>query len=161
MSYIRIFLLTLIPLLELRYSIPIGIYSSQISLPFGYIIKGYSLNILGVFFTAVIANIILAIALYPFLDYIHNILIKIRFINKLYEKKLNKLQKKLKPRVEKYGLIALALFIAVPLPGSGVYSGSLGAYVLGMDYKRFIYASIIGVTIAGTIVTFLSTIAFI
>jgi len=45
------------------------------------------------------------------------------------------------------------LFIGIPLPGSGVYTGALGAYVLGFGYKRFIIASTIGVLIAGIIVT--------
>jgi len=159
MSYAKVFLLTLLPFLELRYSIPIGIYDSQVHLPFGFILKGYGLSVISVFTIAIIANILLAIILFPFLDYIHKILLKIKFINSMYERKLQRLQAKLRPRVEKYGLLGLALFIAVPLPGSGVYSGSLGAYVLGMDYKRFIYASIIGVLIAGSIVTFLSVIA--
>ena len=55
--------------------------------------------------------------------------------------------------MDKYGEIGLAIFIGIPLPGSGVYSGALAAYLIGMNFKRFIIAATIGVFIAGTIVT--------
>ena len=55
--------------------------------------------------------------------------------------------------MDKYGEIGIALFIGIPLPGSGVYSGSLGANLIGLKYKKFIIANILGVLIAGIIVT--------
>ena len=57
---------------------------------------------------------------------------------------------------EKYGIIGLALFIGVPLPGSGVYSGALGAYLLGFNFKDYFKAAVLGVLIAATIVTIVS-----
>jgi len=66
-------------------------------------------------------------------------------------------QKNIQKYVDKYGELGVALFIGVPLPGSGVYSGALGAYVIGLKLKKFIIADIIGVLIAGTIVTIIST----
>ena len=45
------------------------------------------------------------------------------------------------------------MFIGIPLPGSGVYSGALGSYLIGLKYKKFIIANIVGVVIAGIIVT--------
>ena len=66
-------------------------------------------------------------------------------------------QKNIQKSVDKYGELGVALFIGVPLPGSGVYSGALGAYVIGLNFKKFIIADIIGVLIAGTIVTIIST----
>jgi uncharacterized membrane protein len=47
----------------------------------------------------------------------------------------------------------VALFIGIPLPGTGSYSGALGAYLLGLGYRKFIIANVIGVLMAGTIVT--------
>ncbi len=57
---------------------------------------------------------------------------------------------------EKYSALGLALFIAIPLPGSGVYMGTLGAFVLGLERKKFLIASAVGVTLAGIIVTLLT-----
>ena len=65
-------------------------------------------------------------------------------------------QRKIKPLVDKYGLFGVSLFIAIPLPGSGSYTGAVAAYILGIGYKKFILANLIGVIIAGTIVTLTS-----
>ena len=59
----------------------------------------------------------------------------------------------LKKSVEKYGEWAVALFIAIPLPGSGSYSGAIAAYVIGLSHKKFAIANLIGVIIAGILVT--------
>ncbi|MFH1830463.1 MAG: small multi-drug export protein, partial [Pseudomonadota bacterium] len=62
-------------------------------------------------------------------------------------------QTKIHPYVEKWGAVGVALFVAIPLPGSGSYTGSVGAYMLGMSYRRFILANTLGVIIAGIAVT--------
>lgn len=64
-----------------------------------------------------------------------------------------KKQAKLHPYVEKYGEWGLALFIGVPLPGTGAYTGAVGAYLLGLDRKRFHVANFAGVVIACVCVT--------
>jgi len=66
------------------------------------------------------------------------------------------MQKKINKHVDKYGELAVAIFIGIPLPGSGVYSGAIAAYLLGLKYRKFIIANIIGVLIAGIIVTIIS-----
>ena len=58
--------------------------------------------------------------------------------------------------MQKYGPIGVALFIAVPLPGTGSYAAALGSYVLGLDKKKFAWANLIGVTIAGILVTLIT-----
>lgn len=132
--------LTLLPFLELRASIPYGILNTN-------------LNWVTVFLICVIANIILAPIAYFFLDKIVHWFFFIKPFERFYKHKVEKTQKKIHKYVEKYGEIGLALFIAIPLPGSGVYTGAIAAYVLGMSYKDFIKAATIGVFIAGVIVT--------
>ena len=51
------------------------------------------------------------------------------------------------------GALGVALFIAVPLPVSGVYTGSLGSFVLGLSRKQYYRAVILGVLIAAILVT--------
>ena len=58
--------------------------------------------------------------------------------------------------MDKYGEWALAIFIGIPLPGSGVYSGALAADLLGLSFRKFVVANIVGVLIAGVIVTAVS-----
>jgi uncharacterized membrane protein len=55
--------------------------------------------------------------------------------------------------VDKYGELGVAVFIGVPLPGTGVYSGALGSYLLGLNRRKFMIANIRGVVIAGAAVT--------
>ncbi len=134
-----IIILTLIPALELRASIPYGI------------ITGVSWPI--VFITAVITNIILGIVIYLVLDKLVHIATKIKLIEKIYNKIVNRTQRRIHNAVDKYGTLGVAIFIGIPLPGSGVYTGALGSYLIGLDFKHFLKACIYGVLIAGVIVT--------
>ncbi|MBW2978073.1 small multi-drug export protein [Candidatus Woesearchaeota archaeon] len=135
--------LTLLPFLELRASIPYGIFNTD-------------LNWISVFLICVITNIILGPIVYLLLDKIVFVFTKIKIIDRLYQKYVEKTQKRIQGYVDKYGLIGVSIFIGIPLPGSGVYSGALGAYLLGINFKRFLIASIIGVLIAGVLVTLIS-----
>ena len=135
--------MTILPFLELRASIPYGIFNTDLSW-------------ITVFFVCVLANIILAPIVYFFLDKIVRLFFFIKAFERFYLRKVEKTQKKIRKYVEKYGEIGLAIFIGVPLPGSGVYTGAIAAYVLGMSYKDFIKAAVIGVVIAGVIVTAIS-----
>jgi uncharacterized membrane protein len=54
--------------------------------------------------------------------------------------------------VEKYGYAGLALFVAIPLPITGAYTGTLGAWILGMNRRKTMLAVLGGVIIAGVIV---------
>lgn len=140
---INLIWITLLPFLELRASIPYGI------------IKG-NLHWSIIFIICVITNIILGIIIYLLLDKIITIIKKIKFIEKLWDYYVEKTQKKIHQAVEKYGEWAVAIFIGIPLPGSGVYSGALASYLIGLERKKFIIANIIGVLIAGILVTIIS-----
>jgi len=139
-NIISMILTTFIPFLELRFSIPYGIL----------ILKE---NIGLVFLVCTISNILLGIILYPMLERIISILTKIAFIDRLYSSYVKKTQKKIKKYVNKYGWLGVAIFIGIPLPGSGVYSGSIASYLIGLNYKRFIIATVLGVFMAAIIVS--------
>ncbi len=155
-NILLLILLTLLPFLELRYSIPAGILVGTIKLPFGLSLVGLDMPWYVVFPVCVITNIILGIIIFFLLKTIVNYFLKFKWFNNIYMKIVARPQRRIKKYVEKYGELGVALFISVPLPGSGVYTGALGAYALGLDLKKFIIADIIGVTIAGIIVTILS-----
>ena len=130
---------TLLPFLELRVSIPYGI------------LLGYSWWV--VFVVCVIFNIILAPIVYLFWNKLIHLLKWIKPIDKVYHKTIERVQKKSRKYVEKYGELGLAIFIGIPLPGSGVWSGALAATIFGLKFRKYMIASIIGVLIAGIIVT--------
>lgn len=135
--------ITFLPFLELRASIPYGVFKTN-------------LNLFLIFAVCVIANIILGGILYLLMDKIIKTATRIENIDKIYQRYIEGMQKKINKYVEKYGELAVAVFIGIPLPGSGVYSGALAAYLIGLKYKKFIIADIIGVLIAGIIVTIVS-----
>ena len=131
--------LTVMPFLELRASIPYGI------------VLGYQWWL--VFVTAIIFNILLAPITYFFWNKIIHLLKWIKPIGRLYEKTIVRVQKKSRKYVEKYGELGLAIFIGIPVPGSGVWSGALAANIFALKFRKYMVASIIGVLIAGIIVT--------
>ena len=142
--YLLVMILTLLPAMELRLSIP-----------YGYLVLKLSLwQVVGV---AIVTNILLGPVVFFLLDKFLHLLLKVKWINKLWDRIVVRTQKKIHPYVEKYGTWGLGLFIGVPLPGSGVYSGAAGGYVLGFTKKEFYLATVIGVLIAAAavaIVTF-------
>ncbi len=135
--------LTLAPFLELRASIPYGIFQTSLSLPV----------ILAI---AIAANIALAPILYLFYRHLIHLFLRIRPISSLWQRLVVRSQTKIHPYVEKYGVLGLAFFIGIPLPGSGVYTAAIAAYVLGFEFRDFLIASIIGVLIAAAAVTLIS-----
>ena len=75
------------------------------------------------------------------------------FFKNFYEKIIERSQKKIKAEVDKYGWVGVAIFIGIPLPFTGAWTGALGSYLIGLDKKKSITAIILGVIIAAIIVT--------
>ncbi len=132
--------ITFIPTLELRASIPYGIFGTD-----------YSWSI--VFLICVIANIIIGIIIYVFLEWIIKLICIFKPIENLWNSYTDKTQQRISKSVDKYGEWAVAIFIGIPLPGSGVYTGAVAAFLIGLNFKKFMVANIIGVIIAGILVT--------
>ncbi len=142
---------TLIPALELRASIPCGIL--PIPIPFlGIKINDFMSWPVAVLI-CVVVNIILGwfvfLVMGPFFTFVR----KWGWFNRRIWPTLEKTQHKIHPYVEKYGELGVAVFIGIPLPGSGVYTGAFGAYLLGLGRRKFAIANVIGVLIAGAAVT--------
>lgn len=148
-----LFWITMIPAFELRASIPIGILTHRVDLPFGLHFEGMGLSWPWVFVICVLSNMLLGIILYPLIDRFIHLLEHIPLFGRFWRRQVERTQRKIHPYVERWGAIGIALFVAVPLPGSGSYSGALGAYLLGMSYRRFVLANALGVTLAGIAVT--------
>ncbi|MBI2136054.1 small multi-drug export protein [Candidatus Woesearchaeota archaeon] len=133
-------LLTIVPFLELRASILYGIFSTN-------------LHWSTVFLVCVITNILLGPVLYFFLDKVMHIFLRVKWIHRLYTKIIERPRKKIHEAVERYGTLGVAVFIGIPLPGTGTYSAAIGSYLLDLGYKRFFIANVFGVLIAGTLMT--------
>jgi uncharacterized membrane protein len=132
---IQVVFITLLPYLELRGSIPYAILYLQ-------------MNPFDAFLISVITNILLIIPTFFLLHLFFHFFERISFV----KKSLEKIHSKSKELVERYGFIGLMVFVAVPLPGTGAYAGSLAAYLLDMPRKKAFLAISLGVIIAGILV---------
>ena len=129
----------ILPISELRGGLP---YALAMGIP---IIPAY---LLCVFFNALVGPLV-----YIFLSSIHKILDPWRPYHLLFEKIVARSRKRVHTEVEKYGYAGLILFVAIPLPITGAYTGTLGAWVLGMEKRRSLLVIAAGVCIAGIIVS--------
>ena len=80
---------------------------------------------------------------------------KIKWMNKL-SKWLDKKARKHKDSIEKYGYLGLILFVGVPLPGTGAWTGCLAASVLNMDKKKSFISIMLGIIMASIIMMLIS-----
>ena len=138
--YIRLILLSMVPLIELRGAIP---YSQLVDLP---IVKSYIISI--------IANMIPIPIVFLFARHVLNwgkdkpIIGK--FFNFCLEKGLGAGDKLTENR-KRGAFIALMLFVGIPIPGTGAWSGALGASLIGMRFRDAMIAIFLGVIMAGII----------
>ncbi len=137
--------ITLIPALELRASVPVGIFS-----------MGDRLSWPVVFLVCIITNIVLGWIVFTVLGPIFSLIRKWGWFDRKIWPILERTRHRIHPYIEKYGEVGVALFIGIPLPGSGVYTGAFGAYLLGVSKKKFAVANVLGVLIAGVAVTTIS-----
>lgn len=79
-----------------------------------------------------------------------------RFLNKinLFNKYLERVRRKGKPYVDKYGVFGLTMFIALPTPLTGTYTASILSWFLGLDWKRSFLAIFLGSTIGALVIFF-------
>jgi len=141
-DFLWIIILTFIPTLELRVAIPYAFVALS-NMPLGWLYGSI---------LAIIINILLGPMVYFLIKKFIHLLRKIKTIDTIYKKKVEHIQNKIKPKVEKYGPIALAFFIGIPFPGTGSYTGALAAYLLGIKPKKFFWINLIGVILAGILV---------
>lgn len=139
---------TCIPALELRFSIPMGFFALKTE-------AGVPLDWWWVATICIVANTILGIGVYEVLLPILRFMCRFKWFAEKLWKHVEVRRDKLRPIVEKYGEWGLALFIGVPLPGTGAVTGAAGAFLLGFKRSRFYVANLIGVLIAGICVTVL------
>jgi len=135
-------LLSLAPVSELRGGLPLAV-ARGVPWPLAFV-------------ACVAANIIIVPLIFLFLDYFHCRLLKLRLYKRTFNaflKRIRKRKESVEKNVESYGIIALAVFVAIPLPITGAWSGALIAWLLGLKRLKSFFAIALGVLIAGAIVT--------
>lgn len=138
------FLMAMTPVGELRLSIPIGILA-------------YKLPIWKVFILSVIGNsippLVILIFAGKFHEWVHK---RSGFFSAKWIKALNRAQEKFSSDYKKYGLIGLMIFVGIPIPWTGAYTGALAAFVFGIPLKSAWPYFLAGISIAATITTLIT-----
>lgn len=143
-KYLLVFLISMVPLIELRGSVPIGLSNFM----------GDALPVIPLYIICIIGNMLPV----PFIFFFaRKILVwgsNKKFIGKFFTFCLNKGEKGGKKLQETAGrglYVALFLFVGIPLPGTGAWTGTLAASFLDMDFKKSVIAIMLGVVLAGVI----------
>ena len=141
---IYLIIISMIPFVELRGAIPVGV--------------GFGMNPVEVFILCVIANCIPV----PFIIFLIKPIFRWLKRFRTFEKIITKLEgladkKSGKITAYKYEMVGLMLFVGIPLPGTGAGSGALIAALLNMRIKHAFFAIVLGVILAGVLVTLISS----
>ena len=141
-EHLKVFILSMLPITELRGSIP-------------WAIKFYSLSVYEIVLISIIGNILIGVLILYAIGPVMYVLSK----NNLFKNLLNYIFKRTKKKgkmiylLKFYGLI---LFVGIPMPLTGVWTGSLAAFLFGLSRKKSIIAIALGVLISSFIVTSIS-----
>ena len=136
------FFMSMLPIFELRLSIPVAVLV-------------YNLSIVKAFIISWLGNLVPVLPLIYFLDPIRKLLSKIKFMDRFFTWLYDRTYKRSKNAM-KYGAIGLALFVAIPLPVTGAWTGSVAAILFNIKPRYAFPAIILGITIAGIIVSLLT-----
>ncbi len=137
MELISILLLAAMPFSELRGAIPIAML--------------YGLDPIHAYILCVAANLLPILPILVALKKFEPLLLRMPIVGKLYRAAVRRVERR-KEFVERYGYLGLTLFVAVPLPVTGAWTGSLIAFLLRLDELRSFAAIAAGVAVAGAIV---------
>jgi len=140
-SQLAVFFTAMTPIGEIRAAIPLGL-------------GVYKLNLYSVFIIAVIGNLIPAVVIIYILEPLSKFLMrKFRPANRFFNWLFNRTRRKYSKKFEKYSGFALAVFVGIPLPMTGAWTGALIAFVFGIPPKKAILDILLGIIMAGIIVT--------
>jgi uncharacterized membrane protein len=137
---LAVFLTSMLPIVELRAALPMAINLFQIPWP-----RAFAISFIG--------NMIPVPFIMILLGPLVRLLSRIRFMEIFFNWLFERTRKKGNQVIERYEEIGLLLFVAIPLPGTGAWTGALIAFLFGLDFKKSIMVIAIGVFIAGVIVT--------
>ena len=123
LKYIVTFLISMVPLIELRGAVPFGLSDAM----------GGSLSVIPLYIVCIIGNMVPVPLIY------------------FFARKVLEWGKKLESKAGKGLYWALFIFVGIPFPGTGAWTGTLAASFLDMDFKKSVIAIVCGVILAGII----------
>ena len=146
--YLATALMSIIPFTELRASIPAA---------YGL----FDIPMWQIFIIAVASNIIPAVFIVWLLEPLSGYLMqKSKFFEKFFNWLFERTRKKFYKKYEKWGNTALTVFVAIPLPVTGAWTGAIAAFLFGIPLKKAVPLIFTGLLIAATVITLITIGAF-
>ena len=136
---VAVMAISALPIFELRLGLPVAVQLFDMDLP-------------KAFFYSFLGNIIPVLPILLFLKWVYSLLGRIKITKNAIEKFKKRAEEQSK-KIGKYEMLGLIIFIGVPLPGTGAWTGSAVAVAMSMDIKKAFIANIAGVLMAGAIVS--------
>ena len=138
-----VFFCSMLPIIELRGAIPLG--------------AGFGLPWWQTYLIAIVGNMLPVPIILLFVKSVLTWMkgCKIKFFNRIANKMFEKAEKN-REKIEKYAFWGLALFVAIPLPATGAWTGTLVAALFDMKFWKSLLSALIGVMIAGVVMTLIS-----
>ena len=144
-KYLWVFLISMVPIIELRGAIPVAV--------------GMGLPLIPSYIICIIGNMLPVPFIYFFARKVRRWGADKPVIGKFFTFCLEKGEKggkKLQAKAGRGLFVALLLFVGIPLPGTGAWTGTLAASLLDMDFKSSVIAVMCGVLLAGVIMALIS-----
>lgn len=140
MWYLIVFLISMVPIVEIRGAVPVAVAND--------------LNLFWTYVVCILGNMLPVPIIYLFARKVLVWGSDKKFIGRFFSFCLEKGEKGGKKLLDKAGngmFIALMLFVGIPLPGTGAWTGTLAASILDLGFKKSVIAVMCGVVIAGVI----------
>lgn len=131
--------LSFLPISELRGAIPFAV--------------ARGMPLLQAALLATACNALVSPVALLFLETLHRLFYRWHFYARLFDRFVAGARSKVHAQVERYGYWGIMLFVAIPLPITGAWTGTLGAWILGLGRRRTMLAVAAGVVVAGLIVS--------
>ena len=138
--------ISMIPITEIRASIPIAL-------------EIYELPIWKTWIIAVVGDMIPALVILALVPKLHAWVMRYKFLGKVLTRELDRAEKKFSGKYAKYGAIALIIFVGIPLPLTGSWTGSFASFVFNIPFKKSAPLIFAGVCLAATIITLITLFA--
>ena len=142
--YLVPFIISMLPIVELRLAIPYGILVQNLEWH-------------NVMLISSLGNYIAAIMVFLFIKYLAEYFMKYKvfslILNWIFKRTRNK-----GSRIEKYKLYGLILFVGIPLPFTGAWTGCIASYLFNISVKNTLFGTFLGICMSGLIVTTLTLI---
>lgn len=135
--------IAMFPVVELRGAIPFALLNYGMSPS-----EAYALSVFG--------NLLPVLPLLLFLEPVEKFLRRSSIFDKFFDWLFSRTRKNAEKNIQKYGALGLAVFVAVPLPATGAWTGAAAAYIFGIKHRYSFPAIVLGVLLAGVIVTLAS-----